>query len=85
MIALIVAGFVYLSRSTNSPRFKDYAEFKELAKTRGFRITVRNDEKGNDVDKFFNGEVVRVNVGFDLPGTVELRFIKNENIEKTES
>ena len=53
-------------------------EYEEYVKKYGFVITIKNDEKGNHVDRFFNGETVDVDTKGLINGKVEVKYTPNK-------
>ena len=58
--------------------------FAEAARKDDVNIRIQNDAKGNDVDRFFNGEVIHVDFSpkiddpnFQLPGEIQVQFVKD--------
>lgn len=84
-VLIEVAALKVYAKKLQNKKYLTWEEYVEAAKKDGVRISLTNDEKGNDVDKFFNGEKIEVNFidrildpGFQLPGTVYVQFEKDE-------
>ena len=80
----IAALKIYVKKLQNRS-YLTWEEYVEAAKKSGVHISLTNDEKGNDADRFFNGEKIEVNLkdkildpDFCLPGTVYVQFEKDE-------
>ena len=84
-VLIEVAALKLYAKKLQNKKYLTWEEYVEAAKKDGVRINLTNDEKGNDVDKFFNGEKIEVNFidkildpDFCLPGTVYVQFEKDE-------
>lgn len=72
-------------RKVKNQSYLTWEYFVEAARKDGINIHIQNDDKGNDVDRFFNGEVIHVDFkpkiddpDFQLPGEIRVQFIKDD-------
>lgn len=77
----VLKAWLYKAKNQSYPSWEC---FVEAARKDGVSIHIRNDAKGNDVDRFFNGEAIHVDFSpkiddpnFQLPGEIQVQFIKD--------
>jgi len=74
---------IWLHKAKNQT-WDTWEEFVESSRKDGLIFRISNDDKGNDVDRFFNGEVIHADFiskiddpDAESPGEVQIQFVKD--------